>query len=46
MFKETHIYEIHNPGRHSGACQNPVKIIAYWMLVFTSMTEKPVIQIP
>ncbi|RKZ43639.1 MAG: hypothetical protein DRQ58_12350, partial [Gammaproteobacteria bacterium] len=25
--------------RHSGACQNLVKTITYWMLVFTSMTE-------
>jgi len=25
--------------RHSGACQNLVKTIIYWMLVFTSMTE-------
>ena len=25
---------------HSGACQNLVKTITYWMLVFTSMTIK------
>ncbi len=25
--------------RHSGACQNLVKTITYWMLVFTSMTK-------
>jgi len=25
--------------RHSGACQNLVKTITHWMLVFTSMTE-------
>ena len=30
--------------RHSGACQNPVKTIVYWMLVFTSMTLKILIQ--
>jgi len=26
--------------RHSGARQNPVKTIVYWMLVFTSTTMK------
>ena len=29
--------------RHSGACQNQVKTIVYWMLVFTSMTSKIIV---
>ena len=30
--------------RHSGASQNPVKTIVYWMLAFASMTERILIQ--
>jgi len=32
------------PCCHSGEGQNPVKTIVYWMLVFTSMTVKILIQ--
>jgi len=41
---ENLINKTHALSRHAGECQNPVKTIAYWMLVFTSMTEKQIIQ--
>ena len=39
IFKKPLIKSKNTLSRHSGACQNLVKTIIYWMLVFTSMTE-------
>src|SRR3990172_5562574 len=36
--KEPLINESYAPSRHSGECQNPVKTIAYWMLVLLQTT--------